>query len=141
MGIILVVHPLPHKTLYCRPETDDQTRGYQNRSAPCCAIVYVFQYPHDVTFLSPSFFLTFQPFEQSIFRFSFAFALIFFAGVDTEATNRVREYIVGYPPSSPSIALFKDGSPVHVLERHQIEGRSPQEIAFDLVTAFDQFCE
>lgn len=64
-----------------------------------------------------------------------------FAGVDTEATNRVREYIAGYPPSSPSIALFKDGNPVHVLERHQIEGRSPQEIAFDLVSAFDQFCE
>jgi len=63
-----------------------------------------------------------------------------FAGVDTEATARVRDYIEGYPPSSPSIALFKDGQPVHVLERHQIEGRSPQEIAFELVTAFDQHC-
>lgn len=63
-----------------------------------------------------------------------------FAGVDTDATTRARDYIVGYSPSSPSIALFKDGKPVFVLERHEIEGRSPQEIAFDLVTAFDQHC-
>ncbi len=63
-----------------------------------------------------------------------------FAGVDTEATQRVRDYLPGYPPSSPSIALFRDGAPVFVLERHQIEGRSPQEIAFDLVQAFDEFC-
>ncbi len=63
-----------------------------------------------------------------------------FAGVDVEATQRVRDYLPGYPPSSPSIALFRDGEPVFVLERHQIEGRSPQEIAFDLVTAFDQYC-
>lgn len=63
-----------------------------------------------------------------------------FAGVDTEATAEVRNNIPGYPPSSPSMALFKSGSPVFVLERHQIEGRSPQEIAFDLVTAFDEHC-
>jgi bacilliredoxin len=63
-----------------------------------------------------------------------------FAGVDKEATEQARKYITGYPPSSPSIALFKDGNPVFVLERWQIEGRSPQEIAFQLVEAFDEFC-
>jgi putative YphP/YqiW family bacilliredoxin len=63
-----------------------------------------------------------------------------FAGVDKEATEQARKYVAGYPPSSPSIALFKDGKPVYVMERWQIEGRSPQEIAYDLVEAFDQFC-
>jgi len=63
-----------------------------------------------------------------------------FAGVDVEATERVRHYLEGYPPSSPGVALFKDGAPVFVLERHQIEGRSAQQIAFDLVTAFDEHC-
>jgi len=63
-----------------------------------------------------------------------------FAGVDIDATNRARDYIPGIPPSSPSIALFKDGKPVYVMERYQIEGRSPQEIAFDLVEAFDEYC-
>jgi putative YphP/YqiW family bacilliredoxin len=63
-----------------------------------------------------------------------------FAGVDREATERARQYIVGIPPSSPSIALFKDGKPVYVMERYQIEGRSPQEIAYDLVEAFDEYC-
>lgn len=63
-----------------------------------------------------------------------------FAGVDTAATEQARKYIVGYPPSSPSIALFKDGNPVFVLERWQIEGRSPQEIAYQLVEAFDEYC-
>jgi len=63
-----------------------------------------------------------------------------FAGVDVEATNRARDYIPGIPPSSPSIALFKDGKPVYVMERYQIEGRSPQEIAYDLVEAFDEYC-
>lgn len=63
-----------------------------------------------------------------------------FAGVDAEATQQARSYIPGYPPSSPSIALFKDGQPVFVMERHMIEGRAPQEIAFDLVTAFDEHC-
>jgi len=63
-----------------------------------------------------------------------------FAGVDREATERARSYMHGYPPSSPSIALFKDGKLVYMMERHQIEGRSPQEIAYDLVQAFDEFC-
>lgn len=63
-----------------------------------------------------------------------------FAGVDREATERARQYIIGIPPSSPSIALFKDGKAVYVMERYQIEGRNPQEIAFDLVEAFDEFC-
>ena len=63
-----------------------------------------------------------------------------FAGVDKEATDRARSYMPGYPPSSPSIALFKDGQLVYMMERWQIEGRGPQEIAYDLVEAFDQFC-
>jgi putative YphP/YqiW family bacilliredoxin len=63
-----------------------------------------------------------------------------FAGVDREATERARQYIPGVPPSSPSFALFKDGKPVYVMERYQIEGRSPQEIAYDLVEAFEEFC-
>jgi len=63
-----------------------------------------------------------------------------FAGVDQEATEKVRSYVPGYPPSSPAFALFKDGKPVYVMERHQIEGRNPREIAFDLITAFDEFC-
>lgn len=63
-----------------------------------------------------------------------------FAGVDTAATEQARKYMVGYPPSSPSIALFKDGNPVFVMERWQIEGRSPQEIAYQLVEAFDEHC-
>ena len=63
-----------------------------------------------------------------------------FAGVDREATERARSYMPGYPPSSPSIALFKDGKLVYMMERWQIEGRGPQEIAYDLVEAFDQFC-
>jgi putative YphP/YqiW family bacilliredoxin len=63
-----------------------------------------------------------------------------FAGVDREATERARSYMPGYPASSPSIALFKDGKLVYLMERWQIEGRGPQDIAFDLVEAFDQFC-
>jgi putative YphP/YqiW family bacilliredoxin len=63
-----------------------------------------------------------------------------FAGVDREATDRARTYMPGIPPSSPSIALFKDGKLVYMMERWQIEGRGPQDIAFDLVEAFDQFC-
>ena len=63
-----------------------------------------------------------------------------FAGVDREATERARSYMPGYPPSSPSIALFKDGKLVYMMERWQIEGHSPQEIAYELVEAFDQFC-
>ncbi len=64
-----------------------------------------------------------------------------FAGVDREATDRARSYMPGYPASSPSIALFKDGKLVYMMERWQIEGRGPQEIAYDLVEAFDQHCQ
>jgi putative YphP/YqiW family bacilliredoxin len=63
-----------------------------------------------------------------------------FAGQDLDATARARSYIAGYPPSSPSIALFKDGEVVFMLERYQIEGRSADAIAQDLVNAFDEFC-
>ncbi len=63
-----------------------------------------------------------------------------FAGQDAEATQRARGYFTGYAPSSPQIALMKDGRPVFMLERHQIEGRSAQEIARDLVGAFDRYC-
>lgn len=63
-----------------------------------------------------------------------------FAGQDAEATDRARGYFTGYPPSSPSISLLKDGHLVFMMERWQIEGRPPQAIAEDLVTAFDQHC-
>jgi putative YphP/YqiW family bacilliredoxin len=63
-----------------------------------------------------------------------------FAGVDREATERAREYLLPYPPSSPSIALFKDGKLVHFLERHHIEGRSAQMIADNLQAAFEAYC-
>jgi len=63
-----------------------------------------------------------------------------FAGVDQEATAQARSYLPGIPPSSPAIALFKDGKPVLVLERHQIENRGPEEIAWDIVHAFDEHC-
>jgi len=63
-----------------------------------------------------------------------------FAGQDVEATERARDYFVGYPPSSPSIALLKDGDLVFMLPRHRIEGRTATEIAADLTSAFDQFC-
>lgn len=63
-----------------------------------------------------------------------------FAGQDMDATDRAREYIVGYPPSSPALALFRDGELVWMLERHQIQGRFPQQIAEDLKKAYDQFC-
>lgn len=63
-----------------------------------------------------------------------------FAGADIEATERARSYFTGYGPSSPSIALLKDGQLVYMLERHQIEGRGPQEIASELTRAFDQHC-
>lgn len=63
-----------------------------------------------------------------------------FAGQDMEATDRTREYITGYPPSSPSVALFKDGELVYFMERHQIEGRHPEEIAADLRSAYDEHC-
>ncbi len=63
-----------------------------------------------------------------------------FAGQDMEATARARSYLSGYAPSSPSIALLKDGKPVFMLERYQIEGRSAEAIASDLVGAFDRYC-
>ena len=63
-----------------------------------------------------------------------------FAGQDVEATTRARSYFTGYAPSSPQIGLLKDGHVVFMLERWQIEGRSADEIAKDLVGAFDQFC-
>ena len=63
-----------------------------------------------------------------------------FAGFDTEAVASARNFMLPYPPSSPSIALFKDGKLVHFIERHHIEGRSPQMIADNLKMAFDHFC-
>ena len=63
-----------------------------------------------------------------------------FAGQDLEATERTREYIVGFPPSSPSVALFKDGVLVYFMERHLIEGRNPEDIANDLSTAYEEHC-
>ncbi|GIV32477.1 MAG: hypothetical protein KatS3mg031_0012 [Chitinophagales bacterium] len=63
-----------------------------------------------------------------------------FAGVDRESTERAREYMRPYPPSSPSIALFKDGKLVHFLERHNIEGRPAEVIAENLKAAFNEFC-
>ena len=63
-----------------------------------------------------------------------------FAGVDAEATNKAREFMIPFPPSSPSMALFKDGQLVHMLERHHIEGRSAQDIAGNLAGAYDEFC-
>lgn len=63
-----------------------------------------------------------------------------FAGFDTEAVQTLRRHLMPYPPSSPSIALFKDGQVVHFIERHQIEGRSAQMIAQNLIAAFDAYC-
>lgn len=63
-----------------------------------------------------------------------------FAGQDREATAKAREYFAPYPPSSPSIALMKDGQLVHFIQRHQIEDRSADEIAAELIGAFDQYC-
>lgn len=63
-----------------------------------------------------------------------------FAGVDGDATNKARGYMIPFPPSSPAIALFKDGELVHMLERHHIEGQSAQAIAANLVGAYDEFC-
>lgn len=63
-----------------------------------------------------------------------------FAGFDTEAVRTLRQHLMPYPPSSPAIALFKNGQLVHFVERHQIEGRPPQVIAQNLIGAFDQYC-
>lgn len=63
-----------------------------------------------------------------------------FAGVDREATDKAREYMIPFPPSSPSIALFKNGELVHMLERHHIEGRPAELIAENLMDAFNEHC-
>jgi len=63
-----------------------------------------------------------------------------FAGFDTEAVKQVRNHLLPFPPSSPSIALFKDGKLVSMIERHQIEGRPAQIIAQHLVSEFDKYC-
>ena len=63
-----------------------------------------------------------------------------FAGVDTEATNSAREMMIPFPPSSPSIALFKNGTLVHMIERHHIEGRPAELIAENLKEAYNQHC-
>jgi putative YphP/YqiW family bacilliredoxin len=63
-----------------------------------------------------------------------------FAGFDSEAVQKVREHLLPYPPSSPAIALFKDGALVSMVERHQIEGRPAQVIAQHLINEFDKFC-
>lgn len=63
-----------------------------------------------------------------------------FAGQDMEATDRAREQIIGYPPSSPSVALFKGGELVWMLERHQIEGHHPYELANTLRAAYEEHC-
>jgi putative YphP/YqiW family bacilliredoxin len=63
-----------------------------------------------------------------------------FAGFDLEAVQTIREHLLPYPPSSPSIALFKDGQLVHFIERHMIEGRSAQMIAQNLLSAFEEYC-
>ncbi len=63
-----------------------------------------------------------------------------FAGFDVEAVKTLREHLAPYPPSSPAIALFKDGQLVHFIERHQIEGRPAQMIAQNLLSAFEEYC-
>lgn len=64
-----------------------------------------------------------------------------FAGQEKEATAKAREYLAPYPPSSPSIAVFKDGQLVHFIQRHQIEDRSADMIASDLIGAFNEYCQ
>ncbi|TAH27670.1 MAG: BrxA/BrxB family bacilliredoxin [Cytophagales bacterium] len=64
-----------------------------------------------------------------------------FAGVDKEAVAKAREFTMPFPPSSPSMAIFKDGELVHVIERHHIEGRNAQMIAEHLTLAFEEFCK
>jgi len=63
-----------------------------------------------------------------------------FAGVDADATNQARKYMLPYPASSPSMALFKDGKLVHFIERHHIEGRPAEMIAENLTAAFNEYC-
>ncbi|MDN5201418.1 BrxA/BrxB family bacilliredoxin [Fulvivirgaceae bacterium BMA10] len=63
-----------------------------------------------------------------------------FAGVDREAVDKARQYTAPYPPSSPSIALFKDGELIHFVERHHIEGRSAEMIANHMIQVFEEYC-
>ncbi len=63
-----------------------------------------------------------------------------FAGGDVEATDRARQYFAGYPPSSPSVAILKDGKLVYMMERHQIENQNAEAIALQLIAAFDKYC-
>jgi len=63
-----------------------------------------------------------------------------FAGLDIDAVKKIREHLLPYPPSSPAIALFKNGQLVHFIERHQIEGRPAQVIAHNLISAFEHYC-
>jgi putative YphP/YqiW family bacilliredoxin len=63
-----------------------------------------------------------------------------FAGFDIDAVRKLREYLLPYPPSSPAVALFKDGQLVHMIERHQIEGRPAQMIAQNLMAAYEEYC-
>jgi len=63
-----------------------------------------------------------------------------FAGFDVDAVKTLREKLLPYPPSSPAVALFKDGNLVHMIERHHIEGRSAQMIAHNLIAAFEEYC-
>ncbi|MEN9949486.1 MAG: hypothetical protein RLY85_238 [Bacteroidota bacterium] len=63
-----------------------------------------------------------------------------FAGFDVDAVSKLRQYLLPYPPSSPAVALFKDGQLVHMIERHQIEGRPAQMIAQNLMAAYEEFC-
>jgi putative YphP/YqiW family bacilliredoxin len=66
--------------------------------------------------------------------------LTVFAGQDGDATSKAREYLLPYPPSSPSIALFRDGELVHFIERHHIEGRSAEMISNHLLEVYKEFC-
>ena len=62
------------------------------------------------------------------------------SGMEKDAVDKARNYMLPYPPSSPAMALFKDGKLVHIIERHQIEGRPAQMIADNLIGAFEQYC-
>lgn len=67
-------------------------------------------------------------------------AVTVFAGADIEATDRARSYFTGYPPSSPSVGLLRDGKLIYMMERHQIEGNTADGIASALTAAFDKYC-
>jgi putative YphP/YqiW family bacilliredoxin len=69
------------------------------------------------------------------------FLMTSFAGFDVDAVRKLRENLMPYPPSSPAIALFKNGQLVHFIERHMIEGRPAQMIAHNLISAFEEYCD